>query len=165
MRLPGMPLISEYSTGLPSSTNDNRSETSAFGCGATAIWNSNVDASVISTSSSAATSRPIASATKAPRWATLEAVRQRRTFSVRPAFRIPRRPCRKHFPAFGPPTYSRAEDVPGRHRSTRVPDRRPGPAVVRGFVRRPLVVELPNQLALRITQRTGDVRVLGDGYE
>jgi hypothetical protein len=27
------------------------------------------------------------------------------------------------------------------------------------------VVELPNQLTLRITQRVGDVRVLGDRYE
>src|ERR1700747_3591547 len=163
MRLTCIPLISENSTGLPSSTNDNRSETSAFGCGATAIWNSNVDGSVISTSSSAATSRLIASATKTPRWAELEAVQQRLAFSHRSALRIPPRLCRKHFPAFGPPASSRTEDVPGRYRITRVPDRRAGPAVVHGFARRLLAAKLPNQLTLRITQRTGDVRVLSDG--
>src|ERR1700743_2696486 len=57
MRLPCIPLISKAWTGVPSNTNDNRSDTSVFGFGATAIWNSNVVGSVISTSSSAATSR------------------------------------------------------------------------------------------------------------
>ena len=42
MRLPWVPLISMAWTGLPSNTNDNRSDTSVFGCGATAIWNSSV---------------------------------------------------------------------------------------------------------------------------
>src|ERR1700757_1689821 len=111
MRLPCIPLISEGSTGLPSNTNDNRSETSAFGCGATAIWNSNVDGSVISTSSSAPTSRFIASATKAPRRAALDPVGQRLTFSRCPALRIPCRLCRRHFPVPGPPAYRRAKYV------------------------------------------------------
>src|ERR1700679_1112612 len=56
MRLPCVPLVSKALTGLPSNENDKRSDTSVFGCGATAIWNSNVVGSVISTSSSAATS-------------------------------------------------------------------------------------------------------------
>ena len=55
--------------GFPSKTNDNDSDTSVFGCGATAIvfgcgataiWNSNVVGAVISTSSSVPTSRFIA---------------------------------------------------------------------------------------------------------
>src|ERR1700743_3944828 len=57
MRLPCIPLISKAWTGVPSNTNDNRSDTWVLGGGATAIWNSNVVGSVISTSSSAATSR------------------------------------------------------------------------------------------------------------
>ena len=43
--------------GFPSNTNDNDSDTWALGCGATAIWNSNSVGAVISTSSSAPTSR------------------------------------------------------------------------------------------------------------
>jgi Family of unknown function (DUF5994) len=53
-------LISKSWIGFPSKTNDNDSNTSVFGCGATAIWNSNVVGAVISTSSSAPTSRFIA---------------------------------------------------------------------------------------------------------
>src|ERR1700737_5322026 len=115
MRVPCIPLISEGSTGLPSSTNDNRSEHLVFGWGATAIWNSNVVGSVISTSSSAPTSRfmaPLAAgrapAPKAPRCAALDPVGQRLISSGCPALRIPRRLCRKHFPASGPPAYARA---------------------------------------------------------
>src|ERR1700726_2780344 len=57
MRLPCTPLISKGWTGLPSNLNDNDSDTSVLGCGATAIWNSNVVGAMISTSSSAPTSR------------------------------------------------------------------------------------------------------------
>src|SRR5271157_4148591 len=121
MRLPCIPLISLGSTGLPSNTNDNRSETSVFGCGATAIWNSNVVGSVISTSSSAPTSRFMApmptgraSATKAPRRAALYPVGQRLIFSRCPALRIPRRLCRNHFPVSDPPAYTRADYVSDR---------------------------------------------------
>src|ERR1700757_1336774 len=46
-----------------------------------------------------------------------------------------------------------------------VPDRRAEPAVVHGFARGLLVLDLPDQLALRITQSAGDVRVLGDPYQ
>ena len=60
MRLPCTPLISKGWTGFPSKTNDSDSDTSVFGCGATAIWNSSVVGAVISTSSSAPTSRFIA---------------------------------------------------------------------------------------------------------
>jgi hypothetical protein len=56
MRLPCTPLISKGWTGFPSSTNDNHSDTSVFGCGATAMWNSNSVGAVISISSSAPTS-------------------------------------------------------------------------------------------------------------
>ena len=41
MRLPCTPLISKGWMGFPSK-NDNDSDTSVFGCGATAIGNSNV---------------------------------------------------------------------------------------------------------------------------
>src|ERR1700730_11750329 len=57
MRLPCAPLISNAAIGLPSSTKDNDSSTSAPGCGATAIWNSNVVGALMSTSSSALTCR------------------------------------------------------------------------------------------------------------
>src|SRR5690349_4903591 len=57
MRLPCTPLISTGSTFEPFRSKDRVSETEALGCGATAIWNSNVVGDTISTSSSAATSR------------------------------------------------------------------------------------------------------------
>src|SRR5689334_6705666 len=57
MRLPCTPLTSSGSTFEPFKLNDRVSETEALGCGATAIWNSNVVGDVISISSSAATSR------------------------------------------------------------------------------------------------------------
>src|SRR6478672_2421557 len=57
MRLPCVPLISKACNGFPSNMNDNDSDTWALGCGATAIWNSNSVGAVISTSSSAPTSR------------------------------------------------------------------------------------------------------------
>src|SRR6185437_11183826 len=59
MRLPCTPLISKGCTFSPSKSNDNASETEVLGCGAIAIWNSNVVGAVISTSRSAATSRLI----------------------------------------------------------------------------------------------------------
>jgi hypothetical protein len=46
-----------------------------------------------------------------------------------------------------------------------MPDRRAEPTVVHGFARRLLVLDLLDQLALRITQSAGDVRVLGDRYQ
>ena len=46
-----------------------------------------------------------------------------------------------------------------------VPDCRAEPAVVHKYAHRLLVFDLPDQLALRITQRAGDIRVLGDRYE
>lgn len=46
-----------------------------------------------------------------------------------------------------------------------VPDCRAELAVVHGYAHRLLVFDLPDQLALRITQRAGDIRVLGDRYE
>src|SRR6185369_13727196 len=52
----------------------------------------------------------------------------------------------------------------GERRGT--PNRRtPEPAVVHRFARRLLVFELTNQLALGVIEATGDVRVLGNGYQ
>jgi len=46
-----------------------------------------------------------------------------------------------------------------------VPDCHAGLAVVHGYAHRLLVFDLPDQLALRITPRASDIRVLGDRYE
>ena len=46
-----------------------------------------------------------------------------------------------------------------------VPDCRAELAVVHGYAHRLLVFDLPDQLALRITQRASDIRVLGARYE
>ena len=107
MRLPCTPLISKGWTALPSSTNDNRSDTSVFGCGATAIWNSNVVGAVISISSSAPTARFIAlvrigSAAAASRCAASAPVGRRPVFSDCTALGIPCRLCRSQFPLFHP---------------------------------------------------------------
>src|ERR1700757_1858310 len=53
----------------------------------------------------------------------------------------------------------------GPHGAIWVPDCRAEPAVVHGYAHRLLVFDLPDQLALRITQRASDTRVLGDRYE
>lgn len=85
--------------------NDNRSDTSAFGCRATAIWNSSAVSAIISISSSAATCRFIASMTAGcgsalenPRYAALSSSGLPLAFSGRAALRLPRRLCRNHFP-------------------------------------------------------------------
>ncbi len=45
-----------------------------------------------------------------------------------------------------------------------VSDCRAEPTVAHGYAHRLLVFDLPDQLALRITQRAGDIRVLGNRY-
>jgi hypothetical protein len=52
----------------------------------------------------------------------------------------------------------------GPHGAIWVSDCRAEPAVVHGYAHRLLVFDLPDQLALRMTQRAGDIRVLGDRY-